>query len=254
MSKSYAAAPASPRAALLVAALAIWAVQRLLPMGRLVLYPFTLLATWVHEMGHGVTALLVGGRFLRLDIYADASGLATSSAPPGIRQAVVAAGGLLAPPLVGALLLLLGRRAARPLLLGLSVAMMLSPALWVRTPIGWLTVGGLALLCALCGRFLDAGGRLFFVQLLGLLLALDTVTRADYLFMGSAAVGGQMRPSDVSAIASATFGPPALWGGIIAGLSAALLLLGLWSVLRRPAAPRRRAVDDDSLGRLPRGL
>ena len=40
------------------------------------LYPFTLLGTWVHEMGHGLGALLCGGRFDRLEIFEDASGLA----------------------------------------------------------------------------------------------------------------------------------------------------------------------------------
>ena len=64
------------RIALILGALLILALQRWVPMGRLILYPFTLLSTWVHEMGHGISALLVGGHFLRLDIYADASGMA----------------------------------------------------------------------------------------------------------------------------------------------------------------------------------
>ena len=40
----------------------ILALQGLVPYGGYLLYPFTLLSTWVHEMGHGVTALLrIGG-------------------------------------------------------------------------------------------------------------------------------------------------------------------------------------------------
>lgn len=235
-----AAASPSPAAALIVAALLIWGLQRFVPYGRLILYPFTLLSTWVHEMGHGLTACLVGGRFDHLDIYGNASGLAYFTAAPGSRLALVAAGGLLAPPLVGMLLLVLGRRAARPLLAALALTMVASLMLWVRTSVGWLTVGGLALLCAAAGRLLETRGRLFFVQLLGLLLALDTVTRADYLFVSSARVGGQLHSSDVAGIASTLGGPPALWGVLIAILSAGLLLVGLWSVLgaarRVPAA------------------
>ena len=121
----------SPVAALVVAALLIWGLQRFVPYGRLVLYPFTLLSTWVHEMGHGLTALFLGGRFERLDIYADASGLAYSYVLPGARGALVAAGGLLAPPFVGMAMLMFGRRAARPLLMGLATAMVVSLALWV---------------------------------------------------------------------------------------------------------------------------
>ena len=235
-------APASPSpaAALIVAALLIWGLQRFVPYGRLILYPFTLLSTWVHEMGHGLTAVLIGGRFDHLDIYANASGLAYFTATPGARLALVAAGGLLAPPLFGMVLLVLGRRAARPLLAALAVTMVASMVLWVRTPVGWLTVGGLALLCAAAGRLLAAPGRLFFTQLLGLLLALDTVTRADYLFVTSARIGGQLHASDVAGIASTLGGPPVLWGVLIAIVSSALLLVGLWSVLG-PAARRAPA-------------
>ena len=232
-------ASVSPAAALIVAALLIWGLQHFVPYGRLILYPFTLLSTWVHEMGHGLTACLVGGRFDHLEIYANASGLAYFTAAPGARLALVAAGGLLAPPLVGMLLLVLGRRAARPLLAALALTMVASLLLWVRTPVGWLTVGGLALLCAVASRLLAASGRLFFVQLLGLLLGLDTVTRADYLFVSSARIGGQLHPSDVAGIASTLGGPSALWGVLLAGLSAVLLLVGLWSVLG-PTARRAR--------------
>lgn len=31
------------------------------PFGEFVIYPFALLSTWAHELGHGVTALLWGG-------------------------------------------------------------------------------------------------------------------------------------------------------------------------------------------------
>lgn len=223
----------SPRAALIVGALLILALERLVPMGRLLLYPFTLLSTWVHEMGHGVTALFCGGHFARLDIFADASGMAHSAVAPGVRQALVAAGGLLFPPLIGALCLLLSRRAARLLLFGLCAAMLLSLPLWVRTGIGWLSVGGLGLGLALLARTLGETGRLFLAQLVGLLLASDTLARSDYLFMQNARVGGAAHPSDVAAIANVMGGPVFLWGGVVAMLSALLLGVGLYSVLRK---------------------
>ncbi|HEY6814612.1 MAG TPA: M50 family metallopeptidase, partial [Croceibacterium sp.] len=49
--------------------------------GSLLLYPFTILATWFHEMGHGIAAMLVGGQFDRLMIYQDGSGVARSLIP-----------------------------------------------------------------------------------------------------------------------------------------------------------------------------
>lgn len=43
-------------------------------LGSLLLYPFTILATWFHEMGHGLAAMLTGSRFERLLIFSDGSG------------------------------------------------------------------------------------------------------------------------------------------------------------------------------------
>jgi hypothetical protein len=47
-----------PRAVLLVAAAAVLLAKEWLPFGRYLLFPFTLLTTWVHEMGHGLAAIL----------------------------------------------------------------------------------------------------------------------------------------------------------------------------------------------------
>jgi len=222
----------NPRVALILGALLILALERLVPMGGQILYPFTLLSTWTHEMGHGVTALLCGGRFERLDIFSDASGIAHFALLPGFRQALAAAGGLLGPPLVGALFLLFSRRAARLLLLLLAGAMLLSLPLWVRTGIGWLSVGGLGLGLVLLTRVLGKSGQLFLAQLVGLLLSFDTLSRGDYLFMKSALVGGRLHPSDVTAIAQVMGGPPLFWGGVVAALSALFIAIGLYAALR----------------------
>ena len=48
----------------------------LTPWGPLILYPFTLFTTWVHEMGHGLTALAFGGETLITNFDALESALA----------------------------------------------------------------------------------------------------------------------------------------------------------------------------------
>ncbi|XDE62872.1 M50 family metallopeptidase [Arthrospira platensis BEA 1257B] len=47
--------------------------------GNYVLYPFSILATWFHEMGHGLTAILLGGNFHKLLLFPNGSGLAYNS-------------------------------------------------------------------------------------------------------------------------------------------------------------------------------
>ena len=221
------------RIALILGALLILALQRWVPMGRLILYPFTLLSTWVHEMGHGISALLVGGHLPRLDIYADASGMAHLQVTRGLASAFSSAGGLLGPPFIGAACLVIARRAARPLLYLLSGALLLSLLLWVRTLVGLFTVGGLGVGIALLARVLPAGGRLFFAQLVGLLLLFDTLARGDYLFSAGARVGGSLHPSDVASISSSLGGSYLFWGGLLALASGLLVLVGLYSVLGR---------------------
>ena len=104
-----------PRSAILIAAAVLFVTSHWIPFGRQLLYPLTLFTTWVHEMGHGLTALLAGGHFDHLEIYSNAGGLAFAYAERGWPMALVAAGGLLAPPLVGALILAIvhGPRRAR---------------------------------------------------------------------------------------------------------------------------------------------
>ena len=216
------------RVGLLAAAIALLALERWVPGGRLVLYPLTLLATWVHEMGHGLTALFLGGGFDSLEVNADASGLAHTATPEGWRAAAVSAGGLLAPPLVGAGVLAFARGPTRgaAVLLGFAGALALSAVLWVRSLIGLLTVLPLAAVLGVLGW---RGGslRLGIAQFLGLIFALDTLSRFDYLFTSTATIGGEPVPSDVSGIANGLFPPMFLWGIAIGAIDLLLLGFGL---------------------------
>ena len=47
----------------------------LTPWGPLVLYPFRLFTTWIHECGHAVMAVLVGGSVASITIEPNGSGL-----------------------------------------------------------------------------------------------------------------------------------------------------------------------------------
>lgn len=226
----------SVRKALLVALVTYLLISRFVPFGRELLYPLTLLATWGHEMGHGLTALVVGGEFRRLDVFADASGLARTTSTAAWQRGLTAAGGLLAPPILGAFLLAMSRgpRRARAFLAAIVAAIVLSLALWVRSPVGLLT---LPLLALVVGLFVSAKigtpwRRMVFAQFLGVVLAIDTVTRVDYLFKASVTIDGETRRSDISAVAEAFGGHYLSWGLLLSALSIALLALGLRSAWR----------------------
>src|SRR5258708_8945729 len=67
-----------------------------------ILYPLRLLVTFVHETGHGLTAALTGGHFLRFVVYPNGSGVATTS---GGSAFLVPQMGYLGAALFGAVLL-----------------------------------------------------------------------------------------------------------------------------------------------------
>ena len=46
-------------------------------------------ATYAHEMGHGLTAVIVGGEFEYFKMWADGSGVAMHLSPGGVRSALV---------------------------------------------------------------------------------------------------------------------------------------------------------------------
>ncbi len=236
----------SSRRTLVFAVAIAWLLEHVVPFGRLVLYPFTLLATWVHETGHGLAALATGGQFLRLLIFADASGLAETRVASPTATAIMCLGGLWAPPLVGAVLLAVARgpRRARAALAVLAALLLLTLALWVRSPAGFIAVPACAALLGWAAWRWQPARRLLLAQFLAITLALDTVGRlVGYALSSSATVGGHERKSDVAAIADAVGGHYLAWGVLVITVALALLAVGLWAAWRpsRNRPPSHRA-------------
>ena len=225
-----------PRYAILLAAALVFAVAAWVPMGRWVIYPLELLATWVHEMGHGLTALALGGEFTQLEIFRDGAGLATCWAREGWPEALVSLGGLLAPPLVGAAILGIvhGPRRARLLLGGLAVALVASVAVFVRSPTGVVAMPAVAAALGWAAWRLDGDHRVVVAQTLGVVFALDTLTRmVSYVFMSEVEVDGEVRHSDIQNVADNLGGHYVMWGVAVTAVAVGLLALGLWSAWRR---------------------
>src|SRR5215217_8633793 len=150
MSSSPAAQDRRERVALLLgialASIILWQTT----LGGLLLYPFTILATWFHEMGHGIAAMLTGRGFERLLIFADGSGVALSRGPAdgyGVTDALIAASGPLGPAIAGAALIVCSRspKATRIALAVLGAALIVSTLVWVRSLTRWLVLPPLGL-------------------------------------------------------------------------------------------------------------
>ena len=203
-----------------------------IPFGNFVLYPFTILATWFHEMGHGLTAIALGGRFEKLMIFSNGSGLAYHSGHLALGpfgRALVSTGGLIGPPVAGAALLLASRhrKSARQALFVLGTLLLLSTLIWVRSLYGWLLLPALGLATLYLSLESIAWLQVFAVQFLGVQACISSYRHLDYLFSHSATIGGKTMLSDTGRIAQMLILPYWFWGGLIAIASALILFKSL---------------------------
>lgn len=209
------------------------------PFGDYALYPFAVLATWAHEMGHGLTAELLGGTFHRLELYPNLGGVAFSSRPDTrLAAALVAAGGLLGPAVAGGVVIVLGSRArtARWVLTGLGALLVVSALVWVRNPFGFAATLALGAAALLLARYAGARVETALVQVVGIRFCLESLSSVDYMFTRSFVRGGRVVPSDTQAIAEQLWLPYWVWGGLIAALSVGLLALAFYVAWGRTSA------------------
>lgn len=186
-----------------------------------------LFSTLTHELGHGLTAMIVGGDFNKLVINWDGSGVTTWAGNPGrIARALVSAGGLIGPACWAAILFWSAKGSDTRLntctrLFGGGLLM--AGILTARSP--WalvFTVGLGALLLALAGRTSRPKLESFMV-FIGVQLGLSVFTRADYLFAKTAGPG---LASDVAKMSEALFLPYWFWGILCGLFSVAVLFWG----------------------------
>lgn len=211
--------------------IAIWQ----LPYLGWVQYPFVLLGTWFHEMGHGLTALLVGGTFEYLEIYENGGGVAYSNLggsylPTSIARAFMAAGGLFGPVITGVILIISAKHhKSSMVVLRLLIALILvSLVFWVRSFWGIAVMSGYAALLIGITFFKSRKLEVITILFLGVQSVLSTYVQLDYLFTKQFERNGAVQISDTQAIAHNTFGTYWVWAIIITIASVYLL----WKSIR----------------------
>lgn len=225
---------------LLIGSAVVTLALYLIPFGRFLAYPLMLLSTLVHELGHGIAALVVGGEFHKFVMFADGSGVASAGGVmPGWRSAVVSAGGLVGPALLAAVCFLFVRRArASQILLGLlGLAALAAEILVVRNAFGLVFVGALVAGIAWVIVRRSKEDAQVVLAFLAVQLAASVFSRGDYLFVAEAKTGAGTLPSDVASMANSLGGTYWMWGAVCGLFSVLVLAGGLWFALR---SPRRR--------------
>jgi Peptidase M50B-like len=232
----------------LIASLLLWN----LPFGGLVLYPFKILATWLHEMSHGLVMIATGAELDRVVIYRDTSGLSYAVyavSTPG--TASIAAAGYMGTPLWGALLLVLTptARAARWALIAIAVLMIATVVFAiVPTPeegrFGQWAVGGIAVALVVCAVVLPPRARLFGAHFIAAQACINALLDIRVLLRPMQAVNGLLTgTSDATSMADNTFGtrePWAVWFWAIVWLAWSLVVL--FVALKISGLQERRSV------------
>ncbi|WP_010181773.1 M50 family metallopeptidase [Aquimarina agarilytica] len=194
-------------------------------------YPFILLGTWFHEMGHGLTAVALGGHFSHLEIYENGGGVAFTSLsthgwiPYAIARASVAAGGLLGPCIFGAILIMGAARANWSvwILRALIVLMVASILIWVRSLIGATVLSLIAAVLTLLSSLKNKAIAKWVLLFLGIQCTFSTYLQLNYLFTGTFERFGQTMTSDTQVIATNLFGFYWMWAIVICCISAYVL-------------------------------
>jgi hypothetical protein len=182
-----------------------------------VVFPFRLFVVFLHEISHGLAAVLTGGRILSIAISPNEGGVCVTR---GGWPFLVLNAGYLGSLLFGALFLLLGaRRRNAPAVIGTIGAFTLVAALlYVRSWFGFVycVIAGLAFLAV--STWLAPTASEFLLAAVGAMSSLYAVAdiASDVIFRHSAA-------SDAAGLARATGIPSLVWGILWIAVSLATL-------------------------------
>lgn len=197
--------------------------------------PLVLLSTLVHELGHGVAAMFMGGTFHKFEMWWDGSGVATTSVgSSGAARAFVSAGGLVGPAIGAMVALICARRtsSARYCMGTVGGLLVLAEILVVRNGFGFGFVAVFAAICIALAIYASDDIVQLSLVFLGVQLALAVYSRNDYLWMRYANTAEGKMPSDVEHMSMALGLPYWFWGGLCTAISVVCLAAGAWFFLR----------------------
>jgi len=220
----------------LLASLLLWN----LPFAGVILYPFKLLATWLHELSHGLLMALTGAGFDYVLLFRDTSGLAFAKSSIGpFGTAFIAAAGYMGTPLWGAVLLVASptAKAARRALLVLAGLLLLSSFTVIAArpddSFGPWAIAGMGAGVAVCALLLPARWRLGVAHFIAAQSCVNALLDIRVLLRPSQVVDGNFAGlSDAGNMALATLGTTEdwavwLWSCIWLAWSLAILYIAL---------------------------
>ena len=193
--------------------------------GPLVLYPFRLFTTWVHECSHAVMTVFVGGHVSSIVIERNGAGLTSSLIPQSrVAQGLVASAGYLGASIVGCALMVAARgKKAHGILWSIGAFMLLTLIIWMRNLLGVAVVLIWGVVLIALSRKASRPVSSFVLSLLAVQVALNSVFDIRVLFFLN---GGH---SDAETMARLFALPAWTWASLWMMIGVGLLT---WTLLR----------------------
>lgn len=188
-----------------------------IPMVGLVLYPFKIFSTWIHELSHGMAAIIVGGGISKLLIYPDTSGLAyTFTTGSSFERGFVASAGYTGTAVLGMILLLFRRTHRGPTTgtIGIGALIILSCLLYVRNLFALMYLPTFAIIIIICAWKLKAKFVGYLYSFLAATIAFNSIDNISELFGGQGYVNGEPSENDANAVAEHWGGTTIMWASI----------------------------------------
>lgn len=191
--------------------------------------PVAFLGTWVHEMGHGLGAIMTGGQFLEMVVSPDFSGMAYTSFSGKTAHMILIITGLLAPSFVGALLLILARGLGQGrLALGLlTFGLFVCGILWAGDLFTRVTVMVAGFILGLIAIKTPQTVRVIFAQIVAVSICLNAVNQIDYYFMRGGLSGGRQVMSDTEVLTQIFGLPHVIWALLLTATALLMLFLSV---------------------------
>jgi hypothetical protein len=239
---------------MLMLAAAVSVVLWFIPFAEILIYPFRIFVTFIHEGGHAIAALLTGNSVQSLSVSITGSGETYTTQGGAFSQMFVSSAGYLGAMAFGAVLLVLIRRraAARIILFGSAFLILfltfvfgfLKPIFtgpgssWAAVPFTFIAGVVISFGLYAIGRWTGERVALFIVSMIAVQCILNALLDLKTVLFLSSPFAPSV-PNDALNMASTTGVPAVFWAVLWIAVAFGMLLL----VLRLYVSARDRAFD-----------
>ncbi len=208
-----------------------------IPFGKSILYPFVILGTWFHEMGHGIFALLLGANFEYLQIFSNGSGVAYYSGDVffgRIGRALIAFAGPIAPSIIGYFFIVASKNlnSSRKIMLIFSIILAICDIIWVRSMFGFIFIMVFAVIFFIASLYGGKQLNKFLCQFIGIQAFLSLYLSIDYLFSSKGTTEAGTYYSDTFVMEQMLFLPHYIWATFIVLFSLVLIYRSFRKVMK----------------------